>query len=72
MSGESSTRLAAQLKGLEHASPLLRRQAALGMFALLSQGQQQLAGSSGALLQDTVLTLLTDSHPVSMAGRSLR
>lgn len=59
--------LRAQLKGLAHPSALLRRQATLGVFALLLkatpqqlQQQQQLE-----VVQDVLLTCLTDPHPVS-------
>jgi hypothetical protein len=54
--------LKAQLKGLQHPSALLRRQATLGVFALLLKGthtQQQ-----ADVLQDVLLMCLTDTQPV--------
>jgi hypothetical protein len=57
----SQDRINAQLKGLQHASPLFRRQAAFGVFALL-QGTPAVQPDT---LQDVLLTCLTNSHPVS-------
>lgn len=57
--------LKSQLKGLQHPSPLLRRQATLGVFALLlnNKGPHQQQQADG-VLQDVVLTCLTNPHPV--------
>lgn len=54
--------LRAQLKGLQHPSALLRRQATLGVFALLLKGQQNQLQPD--VLQDVLLTCLTGRHPV--------
>lgn len=54
--------LKAQLKGLQHPSALLRRQATLGVFALLLKGQQ--TQQQADVLQDVLLTCLTDTQPV--------
>jgi hypothetical protein len=54
--------LKAQLKGLQHPSALLRRQATLGVCALLLKGTQ--TQQQADQLQDVLLTCLTDTHPV--------
>lgn len=56
----------AQLKGLQHPSALLRRQATLGVFALLFKRPQPQALQD--MLGDVLLTCLTDTHPVSVAA----
>jgi hypothetical protein len=56
----SQDRIAAQLKGLGHASPLFRRQAAYGVFALL----QSQPGLQNDTVNDTVLACITDKHTV--------
>jgi hypothetical protein len=53
-------RIQAQLKGLGHASPLFRRQAAYGVFALL----RAQPGLSKDTVTDTALACLTDRHTV--------
>ena len=53
--------LAAQLKQLQHPSPVLRRQAAFGCFQLL----QALPSGDNTLAWDTVLECLSQKHPVS-------
>ena len=60
--------LRGQLKGLAHPSALLRRQATLGVFALLLKATpQQLLQQQQQqeVVQDVLLTCLTDPHPVS-------
>ena len=54
--------LKSQLKGLQHPNALLRRQATLGVFALLLKPQQPQLQPD--VVQDVVLTCLTDTHPV--------
>jgi hypothetical protein len=58
--------LKAQLKGLQHPSALLRRQATLGVFALLVKSPQPQALLD--VLPDVLLTCLTDTHPVGAAA----
>jgi hypothetical protein len=57
--------LKAQLKGLQRPSPLLRRQATLGVFALLLQAPQPQALAD--VLPDVLLTCLTDTYAVGVA-----
>lgn len=58
-------RLKAQLKGVQHPSALLRRQATLGVFALLLQAPQ--SEVLKAVLPDVLLACLTDTHAVGVA-----
>jgi len=55
--------LKSQLKGLQHPSALLRRQATLGVFALLLKSQHP---QQHEVAQEVLLTCLTDQHPVRM------
>ncbi|WIA15650.1 hypothetical protein OEZ85_002276 [Tetradesmus obliquus] len=54
----SQDRIQAQLKGLGHASPLFRRQAAYGVFALL----QAQPGLQKDAANDIILACITDRH----------
>lgn len=58
--------LEAQLKRLGHASSVFRRQAAVGVFALLG-AKRGVGGGGGAsdAAQDAALRVLCDRHPVS-------
>jgi hypothetical protein len=56
----SQDRIQAQLKGLGHASPLFRRQAAFGVFALL----QAQPGLQKDAAHDIILACITDRHTV--------
>lgn len=61
--------LKSQLKGLQHPSALLRRQATLGVFALLLKSQHP---QQHEVAQEVLLTCLTDQHPVRMMGISTK
>jgi hypothetical protein len=67
----SEQQLRAQLKGLEHPSALLRRQATLGVFALLAKAAPQ-HQQHQELVRDVLLSCLTDTHPVSIREFILR
>jgi len=56
-------KLKSQLMCLQHPSALRRRQATLGVFALLLKSQHP---QQHEVAQDLLLTCLTDQHPVSM------
>lgn len=55
-------KLRAQLDGIEHSSALLRRQAVVGVFALLKAHRQQ------GDFQEVLLACLGSPHPVRTEG----